>query len=312
MHILLFLLPAVGAAITAFYMFRMWFLVFARRAAGLSRRHGPRPRTRHGHGHDDHHHGNPVRPRPRERADHDLAADRAGDPGGLHRLDLDLGLPFGSSRCSSRCSSYGEPIAAQRPRVDRTCYALGASILIATAGIGAGLAFYAPPRCRTSVRRRFDAERGGRRGSRASTSSSCTSGTSTSSTTPSSSARPCRWRAGSATFDKSSSTAWSTPRRRLTELLSRLEGLFDKIAVDGLVNLVGATASTRSATGPDAPDRPAPQLPDGPGRRAGRPVRGRLRLGPRLSAPARASRHVVDPIDHRPRLASRDRSDDTS
>ncbi len=33
-HILLFVLPAVGAAITAFYMFRMWFLVFSGESRG--------------------------------------------------------------------------------------------------------------------------------------------------------------------------------------------------------------------------------------------------------------------------------------
>jgi proton-translocating NADH-quinone oxidoreductase chain L len=34
-HFMLFLLPAVGAVITAFYMFRMWFLVFAGEARGF-------------------------------------------------------------------------------------------------------------------------------------------------------------------------------------------------------------------------------------------------------------------------------------
>ena len=45
-HILLFLLPAVGAAITAFYMFRMWFLVFAGEPRGYpgDGHDGARPR----------------------------------------------------------------------------------------------------------------------------------------------------------------------------------------------------------------------------------------------------------------------------
>src|SRR5262249_17605465 len=34
-HFLLFLLPAVGAVLTAFYMFRMWFLVFAGEPRGF-------------------------------------------------------------------------------------------------------------------------------------------------------------------------------------------------------------------------------------------------------------------------------------
>ena len=50
-HFLLFVLPAVGAAITAFYMFRMWFLVFAGEPRGYPDvrarpRARPRPRRR--------------------------------------------------------------------------------------------------------------------------------------------------------------------------------------------------------------------------------------------------------------------------
>ena len=37
-HFLLFLLPAVGAVLTAFYMFRMWFLVFAGEPRGFPTR----------------------------------------------------------------------------------------------------------------------------------------------------------------------------------------------------------------------------------------------------------------------------------
>ena len=44
-HFLLFLLPAVGATITAFYMFRMWFLVFAGEPRGFPSRHGRRSAT---------------------------------------------------------------------------------------------------------------------------------------------------------------------------------------------------------------------------------------------------------------------------
>ena len=34
-HFMLFLLPAIGAVLTAFYMFRMWFLVFAGEPRGF-------------------------------------------------------------------------------------------------------------------------------------------------------------------------------------------------------------------------------------------------------------------------------------
>src|SRR5207249_10945349 len=53
-HILLFLLPTVGAAMTAFYLFRLWLLTFAGAPRPL-----PAPAA-HGHGHDAHHVGHPV------------------------------------------------------------------------------------------------------------------------------------------------------------------------------------------------------------------------------------------------------------
>ena len=60
-HFLLFLLPAVGAILTAFYMFRMWFLTFAGEPRGF-------PSTAeavHSHVHDEEHaHGHGTWPRP--------------------------------------------------------------------------------------------------------------------------------------------------------------------------------------------------------------------------------------------------------
>ena len=52
-HFLLFLLPAVGAMLTAFYMFRMWFLTFAGEPRGFAsrRRGGSSQRGRRGAGH---------------------------------------------------------------------------------------------------------------------------------------------------------------------------------------------------------------------------------------------------------------------
>ena len=47
-HFLLFLLPAVGAMITAFYMFRMWFLTFAGEPRGFPSS-GRRRSTSHEH-----------------------------------------------------------------------------------------------------------------------------------------------------------------------------------------------------------------------------------------------------------------------
>src|SRR5208282_2609297 len=50
-HFLLFALPAIGAVLTAFYMFRMWFLTFAGEPRGFPAAAG----GSHGHGHDDAH-----------------------------------------------------------------------------------------------------------------------------------------------------------------------------------------------------------------------------------------------------------------
>src|SRR5437763_2484041 len=49
-HVLLFLLPVVGAALTAFYMFRLWFLVFAGQPRGYP---ASAHAAGHGHGHGD-------------------------------------------------------------------------------------------------------------------------------------------------------------------------------------------------------------------------------------------------------------------
>ena len=78
-HFLLFLLPAVGATITAFYMFRMWFLTVRGRARGFKseaaadsahehddEHHLAEQETAHGHGRHEHD-LKPGRPCPRER-----------------------------------------------------------------------------------------------------------------------------------------------------------------------------------------------------------------------------------------------------
>lgn len=70
-HLLLAILPSVGAAVTAFYMFRMWFLLFAGESrwtaegaaalAAAAAAANPAPvvvhHDDHGHGHADHGHG---------------------------------------------------------------------------------------------------------------------------------------------------------------------------------------------------------------------------------------------------------------
>ena len=90
-----------GAAITAFYMFRMWFLVFAGEPRGYPEaRQSPRSTTStlataHGHGAPPR---QPGRPRPRERADHDLAARSSWRCCSIFvGWTWWLGLPFGDA-----------------------------------------------------------------------------------------------------------------------------------------------------------------------------------------------------------------------
>ena len=59
----------------------------------------------------------------------------------------------------------------------------------------------------------------------------------------------------------------------LTERLSHWDGIFDKLGVDGLVNLLGPDGLRRRRPQPRDPDRQAPQLLDVPGRGAGGAVR---------------------------------------
>jgi proton-translocating NADH-quinone oxidoreductase chain L len=153
-HFLLLLLPAVGAVLTAFYMFRMWFLTFAGEPRGfasaaeavhshlhddehaLDQAHG----TGHGHGHG--HDRNP--------------AAHAHESGPLITWPLMIlaffsifsgwtvwiGLPFGVP-VLEHIIEYGEPYKAIDAHAAHY-YALGASILIMLTGVGLGLLYYAP------------------------------------------------------------------------------------------------------------------------------------------------------------------------
>jgi NADH:ubiquinone oxidoreductase subunit 5 (subunit L)/multisubunit Na+/H+ antiporter MnhA subunit len=137
-HFLLFLLPAIGAIITAFYMFRMWLLVFDGQPRGYPAHADDHA---HGHGHG-HHHGNPY--------------DHAHESEPIMTWPLIalafcsifvgwtwmVGLPF-DEPVLEQMLTYGEPLEG-KDLWSMHYYAMGASLLIALAGIGGGLAFYAP------------------------------------------------------------------------------------------------------------------------------------------------------------------------
>jgi proton-translocating NADH-quinone oxidoreductase chain L len=151
-HFLLFVLPAVGAAMTAFYMFRLWFLLFMGEprgfaAAGLAHAHDA-------HGHDDHHDDNPV-----EHA-HESPPIMTWPLILLAIPTVMIGWPvillpfFGFEPVLEGMLAYGEPLRAINVETAKY-WAIGASILIAGAGIGLGGAYYAP----WEQWRRFDPKR---------------------------------------------------------------------------------------------------------------------------------------------------------
>lgn len=143
-HFLLFLLPAVGATITAFYMFRMWFLVFTGEPRGYPEAHGHGHDHGHagGHGHDDHHHGNPV--------DHAHESEpimawpliALAVPSIFVGWSIWLGLPF-FEPVLEQMLAYGAPV----PSYDLWSMhflAMACSAVIALVGIGLGIAYYGP------------------------------------------------------------------------------------------------------------------------------------------------------------------------
>jgi proton-translocating NADH-quinone oxidoreductase chain L len=233
-HFLLFLLPALGAAMTAFYMFRMWFLVFAGESRGFPT-HGEHDHG-HTHAHDEHHHANPV--------------DHAHESGPLMTWPLILlavptvfigwtlwlGLPLVDEPVLEHMLAYGEPVAPRDIQAWHHFSALIASLLVATAGIGAGIAFYAPQhpnlfRARLSAKAVTDRFSGVYR--------FLAHKWYFDELYDAVFVRPTLAMAnGLAGFDKIVVDGLVNTSARVTELLSRGEGVFDRIAVDGLVNLV--------------------------------------------------------------------------
>jgi len=241
-HVLLFILPAVGAVLTAFYMFRMWFLTFAGEPRGFP----SAAEAVHSHVHDDEHvsdhgHGHERNP---------AAHAHESDPIMTWPLlilaffsifsgwTLALGLPFGTPIVESMLE-YGEPYRGIDPHAMHY-YALTASLLIMLVGVGLGLLFYAPPGFPYLVPTRFSAARTAHR-----------------------LGGVYRFLVHKWYFDELYWAVFVWPCLALarlcrqvdqvlidglvdgsaaaTALLSRLEGVFDMIAVDRLVNLTAKT-----------------------------------------------------------------------
>jgi NADH:ubiquinone oxidoreductase subunit 5 (subunit L)/multisubunit Na+/H+ antiporter MnhA subunit len=153
-HFLLFLLPALGATLTAFYMFRMWFLTFAGEPRGFTtdaaaesahaddREHAlADEEVAHGHG-PSYHELNPA------------AHAHESEPIMTWPLIILavcsifvgwtswVGLPV-STPALEKMIEYGQPLGVIDSH--RThWYALGCSLVIAALGIGLGALYYAP------------------------------------------------------------------------------------------------------------------------------------------------------------------------
>jgi NADH:ubiquinone oxidoreductase subunit 5 (subunit L)/multisubunit Na+/H+ antiporter MnhA subunit len=247
-HFLLLLLPAVGAMITAFYMFRMWFLVFSGEARGFRTQVAAQSahdhdvehaladhEVEHGHG-PSHHDLNPV------------AHAHESEPIMTWPLIILavfsvflgwtwwLGLPIGIPPLEQMIS-YGEPSGVISSHWAHW-YAVGCSLVIAAVGIGLGALYYAPANLPYFVPTRFSAAQAAER-------------------FPglyrlfknkwyfddiywALLVRPCL---GFARFcarvDRILIDGLVNGSAFVTERLSHWDGIIDKLGVDGLVNLLG-------------------------------------------------------------------------
>jgi proton-translocating NADH-quinone oxidoreductase chain L len=244
-HVLLFVLPAVGAVLTAFYMFRMWLLTFSGEPRGFAAAAGSAhaDSSHGGHGGDDapgHGHAHSQNPA--------AAAHESGPIMTWPLLILAvfsvisgwaafyiIPHPFGTP-VLERMLEYSEPFRALELHSGHHYAALAASLVIMAAGIGLGLLYYAPPGLPYFVPTRYSAARAAERYPGvysflvhkwyfdelywAAFVRPCLK-----------LARFCRQ------IDQILIDGLIDGLARLTALLSRLDGVFDMIAVDRLVNL---------------------------------------------------------------------------
>jgi proton-translocating NADH-quinone oxidoreductase chain L len=246
-HFLLFLLPAVGATITAFYMFRMWLLTFAGEPRGFKSEHASKVShdvdpehvhvdqdVAHGHG-PDHHDLNPA------------AHAHESEPIMTWPLILlagcsvfvgwnwFVGIPLAGTPVLEKMLEYGQPAGVIDAHWAHG-YAFLASLVIAGLGIFLGFLYYAPANLPYFVTARLSPEQAARSFSglhrlfknkwyfddiynavfvRPTLAF----------------ARLC------AKVDKVLVDGLVNGAALATERLSRLDGLFDKFGVDGLVNV---------------------------------------------------------------------------
>ncbi len=247
-QVLLFVLPAVGAVLTALYMFRMWFLTFAGEPRGFpsvatvasAHVHDEehtlvQQEVAHGHG-PGHHDPNPA------------AHAHESEPVMTWPLlilafcsifvgwTVYIGLPLGTP-VLEKMIEYGEPTTVIESHWAHW-YALGCSLVIAALGIGLAALYYAPANLPYFVSTRLSPARAAHQFSGlyqlfknkwyfdeiywALFVRPCLA-----------LARLC------ADVDRILVDGLVNSMAYLTERLSHLDGVFDRLGVDGLVNLVG-------------------------------------------------------------------------
>ena len=210
-HLLLFLAPAIGSALTAFYMFRMWFLIFA-----------GSPRT--------------------------AVVEGVSEGGRLIRWPMIalavpsvvagwsvVVLPLGFEPIVERWLRYAEPVESVDPG-SAHWWAMGASILVGSVGFGLGVLAYGPWDAWKRLDPRWAAERFGP------IHRFLAAGWHFDALYRAMILHPTvRLAGGVATFDRQVIDALVNGSARLVERLSRYEGVFDRLAVDRLVTLVATT-----------------------------------------------------------------------
>jgi proton-translocating NADH-quinone oxidoreductase chain L len=245
-HVLLFVLPAVGALMTAFYMFRLWFLVFDGEPRGFPAPAVAEVEHGHGHGHDDHGaaHGHDAHGHGSHGHGHQNPAEHAHESEPIMTWPLillaiptvfigitPLILPiFGYEPVLEHMLAYGAPMRAVELGGAKW-WAMGGSVLIAASGIAAAVGYY-------SRWRIFNAQRAAQQFG------------------PLYDFLAHKWyfdeiydavlvrptlalARAAAAFDREVIDRLVDGAAGLTVLLSKLGGLFDLKWVDGLVNQVG-------------------------------------------------------------------------
>jgi proton-translocating NADH-quinone oxidoreductase chain L len=249
-HALLFVLPAVGAVLTTFYMFRMWFLVFAGEPRGF-----PDPYTaRVIHARDE---------------EHTLAVEDAAHGVGAPQHELNpaahahespaimtrtlvvlavlsvvsgwtawLGLPIGTP-ILERMLAFGSPAGAIDAHWAHR-YAMGSSLVILMLGMLLAVVYYAPPGLRFAPRPRFSPSRAA--GGLGPLHRFLLNKWYIDDLYAMAFVRPAlRLAKACAGFDRLAIDALVNGSARTVELLSRAGGMFDRLGVDGLVDGLAAT-----------------------------------------------------------------------